>query len=121
MAVAPEGVHRIVEVALSANAGLDAEVAAQGAVIAAYASPDDRPAIPFWPLLFSNVTLRLLGSDDFPRKAKDAATRDLTAAAARGRLRIPVAPAFPLAEIAAAHEAVEASSHRGRILIDTRE
>jgi len=121
LAVAPEGVHRIVEVALSANAGLDADVAAQGAVIAAYASPDDRPAIPFWPLLFGNVTLRLLGSDDFPPQAKDAAARDLTDVAAQGRLRIPVAPAYPLADVAAAHEAVEASSHRGRILIDTRE
>lgn len=32
--VAPDGVHRIIEVTLSANADVDAEVITQGAVIA---------------------------------------------------------------------------------------
>jgi NADPH2:quinone reductase len=118
-AAAPDGVHRIVEVALSANVDLDVEVAARDAVIAAYGSPDERPAIPFWPLLFDNVTLRLLGSDDFPPEAQSRACGDLTDAVAAGRLRVPLAPAYPLAEIAAAHEAVETGS-RGRILLDTR-
>ena len=49
----------------SDNADLDAAVVANDAVIAAYASRADRPELPFWPLLFANVTLRLLGSDDF--------------------------------------------------------
>ena len=115
--LAPDGVDRIVEVALSANADLDAEVAAPEAVIAAYASPDPRPALPFWPLLFANVTLRLLGSDDFPAAAKQQAARDLTAAAAAGALRVPVAAVYPLDEIATAHEAVEAGSPAGRILL----
>jgi NADPH:quinone reductase len=115
--VAPDGVDRIIEVALSANADLDAEVAAQGAVIAAYSSPEQRPTLPFWPLLFANVSLRLLGSDDFPLKAKQQAARDLTAAAAEGRLLVPVAPPYPLADIAAAHQAVEAGHGAGRVLI----
>ncbi len=117
--LAPDGVERIVEVALSANADLDAEIAAQGAVVAAYASPDPRPALPFWPLLFANVTLRLLGSDDFPAEAKAQAARDLTEAAAAGALRVPVAAVYPLEDIAAAHEAVEAGSATGRILLAT--
>src|SRR6266540_4365235 len=117
--LAPDGVERIVEVALSANADLDAEIAAQGAVVAAYASPDPRPALPFWPLLFANVTLRLLGSDDFPAEAKAQAARDLTEAAAAGALRVPVAAVYPLEDIAAAHEAVEAGSPTGRILLAT--
>jgi NADPH:quinone reductase len=64
------GVHRVVEVSLSDNVDLDAAVVADGAVIAAYASRVDRPSVPFWPLLFANVTLRVLGSDDFPAEAK---------------------------------------------------
>jgi NADPH:quinone reductase len=64
--LAPHGVDRIVEVALSANADLDAAVVRNGTVLAAYASPKDRPELPFWPMLFANVTIRLLGSDDFP-------------------------------------------------------
>lgn len=57
---APRGVDRIIEVTLSDNADLDNAVAAQGAVIAAYATRADRTEIPFWPLLFNNVTLRRL-------------------------------------------------------------
>jgi NADPH2:quinone reductase len=115
--LAPDGVDRIVEVALSANADLDAAVTRNGTVIAAYASPRDRPELPFWPLLFNNVTIRLLGSDDFPAAAKDAAARDLTAAAAQSALSVPVAEVVPLARIAAAHELIESGRARGRVLV----
>lgn len=115
--VAPGGVDRIIEVALSANIDFDAEVVAQGAVIAAYSSPVDRPALPFWPLLFSNVTLHLLGSDDFPTEAKQQAAQNITRAAAAGQLLVPVAPPYPLHDIAAAHQAVESGSRQSRILV----
>jgi NADPH:quinone reductase len=113
----PDGVDRVVEVALSANADLDAAVVRNGAVVAAYATVKDRPELPFWPMLFANVTIRLLGSDDFPQAAKDAAARDLTSAAAEGALSVTVARTFPLTEIAAAHELVESGSAAGRVLI----
>ncbi|MET7519392.1 NADPH:quinone reductase [Streptomyces sp. NPDC005480] len=114
---APDGVDRIIEVALSDNADLDDAVAANGAVIAAYATRDDRTQIPFWTLLFNNVTLRLLGSDDFPAEAKRQAARDLTAAAAVGALTVDVGDRFPLADIAKAHDRIDAGG-RGRVLID---
>ena len=112
-----DGVDRIVEVALSANADLDAAVVRNGAVLAAYASGKERTELPFWPMLFNNLTIRLLGSDDFPGQAKDAAARDLTAAAAQSALSIPVAGTFPLARIAAAHELIESGTAAGRVLI----
>jgi NADPH:quinone reductase len=117
--LAPDGVDRVVEVALAANADLDAAIVRNGAVVAAYASDQDRPELPFWPLLFANVTIRLLGSDDFPPDAKDAAARDLTAAAAQGALAVAVARIFPLPEIAAAHELVESAKAPGRVLLST--
>ena len=113
--LAPGGVDRVVEVAFSANVELDAQIVANTAVIAAFASPDDRPSLPFWPLLFDNVTIRLLGSDDFPPEAKDAAARDLTAAAARGAVTIQVTETLPLAEIARAHQLVETGRPAGRV------
>jgi NADPH2:quinone reductase len=113
---APKGVHRIVEVALSDNADLDCAVAANEAVIAAYATRADRTELPFWPLLFNNVTLRLLGSDDFPAEARRQAVRDLTAAAAVGALTVDVGDRFPLEEIAQAHDRVDAGG-RGRTLV----
>ena len=112
----PGGVDRVVEVSLSDNADLDQAVVANDAVIAAYATRDTRPQIPFWPLLFGNVTLRMLGSDDFPTAAKRQAARDLTAAAAVGALHVDVAARYPLDEIAAAHDRVDAGT-RGRVLI----
>jgi NADPH:quinone reductase len=115
--LAPDGVDRIIEVALSANADLDAEVSRNGAVLAAYASPKDRPELPFWPLLFKNVTIRLLGSDDFPAEAKNAAARDLTLAAAQAALSVPVADVIPLERIADAHELVESGRAPGRVLV----
>jgi NADPH:quinone reductase len=116
-AAAPDGVDRIVEVAMSANADTDAAVVRNGAVIAAFASPDDRPQLPFWPLLFANVTIRLLGSDDFPPDARHAAARDLSVAAAQSALSVRVAEVVPLAEIAAAHELIETGRAAGRVLI----
>ena len=114
---APDGVDRIVEVALSDNADLDDAVAANGAVIAAYATRSDRTEIPFWTLLFNNITLRLLGSDDFPTEAKRQAARDLTAAAAVGALTVDVGARFPLAGIAQAHDRID-DGGRGRVQID---
>ncbi len=115
-AIAPRGVHRIVEVALSDNVDLDAAIVANDAVIAAYATRADRPELPFWPMLFNNVTIRLLGSDDFSAEAKQQAARDLTTAATEGALRIEVGQQYALEQIAQAHDRVDAGG-RGRILL----
>lgn len=113
---APNGVQRIIEVAFSDNADLDAAVAAPNAVIAAYATRRDRPEFPFWPMLFANLTIRLLGSDDFPRDAKRQAAADLTTAASQDALSIPIAAPVPLDRIADAHERVDAGTHE-RVLL----
>jgi NADPH2:quinone reductase len=115
-AYAPTGVDRIVEVAFSDNIDLDAAVARNTTVIAAYATRQDRPDLPFWPLLFDNVTIRLLGSDDFPPAAKQQAAADLTSAARDGALSIPVGAPLPLEKAAEAHDRVDAGS-RERVLL----
>ncbi len=112
---APGGVDRIIEVAFSDNIDLDATVAKNQAVIAAYASRHDRPGFPFWPMLFNNVTIRLLGSDDFPAAARQQAAADLTAAARGGALSIPI-DVLPLEQVAEAHDRVDQGA-RGRILL----
>jgi NADPH:quinone reductase len=115
-AFAPAGVHRIIEVAFSENADLDAAVAAPDAVIAAYATRRERPDFPFWPMLFANLTIRLLGSDDFPRPAKRQAAGDLTTAARQGDLSISIAEPLALDRIAEAHDRVDAGT-RERLLV----
>jgi NADPH:quinone reductase len=115
-AYAPEGVDRIIEVAFSENADLDAAVAANDGVIAAYATRHDRPEFPFWPMLFANLTIRLFGSDDFPLAAKRQAAADLTTAAREKALNIPVGTPLPLDRIAEAHDRVD-SGTRERVLL----
>jgi NADPH2:quinone reductase len=114
--VAPDGVHRIIEVSFSDNADLDATVAAPEAVIAAYATREPRPDFDFWPMLFANLTIRLLGSDDFPAAAMHQAVADLNAAARDGALRIPIDEPLPLDRIAEAHDRVDAGT-RARVLL----
>jgi NADPH:quinone reductase len=114
--VAGGGVDRIIEVAFSDNIDLDAAVATNNTVIAAYATRGERPDFPFWPMLFDNITIRLLGSDDFPFEAKEQAARDLSAAAAEGALAIRIGTPRPLGEAAAAHDDVDAGS-RNRVLL----
>jgi NADPH2:quinone reductase len=113
---APGGVDRIIEVAFADNVDLDAAVARNHTVIAAYATSRDRPDFPFWPMLFDNITIRLFGSDDFPAEAKRQATADLTTAARDGALSVTVDPPLPLEAVAQAHERVDAGT-RGRTVL----
>lgn len=116
LAVAPDRVERVIEVDFAGNAALDQQVIALGGTIAAYDTHDAHPGLDFWPLLFDNVVIRLLGSDDFPVEAKQEAARELTAAAAAGDLVVPVAEPLPLEDIAEAHEMVDRGSRR-RVLL----
>ncbi len=116
---APAGVDRVVEVAFSDNVDLDLAVARNGAVIAAYATRIDRPTLPFWPMLFANLTLELLGSDDFPPEAQQQAAIDLTSAARTGQLTVAHTALLDLDQAAAAHDQVDADNRR-RVLLTVR-
>jgi NADPH2:quinone reductase len=113
---ASHGVDRIIDVAFSDNVDLDAAVAANHAVIAAYGSRKDRSDFPFWPMAFDSITIRLLGSDDFPVQAKQHAAAELTAAAEDGDLTVAIADPLPLELTASAHERVDADNRR-RVLL----
>jgi NADPH:quinone reductase len=114
---APEGVHRVAEVDFAAHIDVNAQVMAIGGVISAYYSSADRPDIPYWKLAFADVSLRLLGSDDFAPAVKTEAAKELTAALLEGRLRADIAARLPLQDIALAHERVERGAG-GRVLLN---
>lgn len=88
----------------------------EDAVVAASGSRLARLEIPFWPMLFGNLTIRLLGSDDFPESAKRQAAVDLTEAAASGALTPAIGEPLPLEQIAEAHDRVDAGARR-RVLV----
>jgi NADPH2:quinone reductase len=117
---AREGVDRIIEVAFYDNVDLDAAVAKNHTVIAAYASREGRPGFPFWPMLSNNITIRLLGSDDDPPAAKQQAVAELNAAALDGALSIAIGTPLPLERVAQAHDRVDARASRPRLADDSR-
>jgi NADPH2:quinone reductase len=115
--VAPAGFSHIVEVAFGSNIDIDMQVLANGGSIAAYATRQARPAIPFWELLFKNARLLLLGSDDFPAEQKLEAAAAANALLEGGWAGLAIAKTFTLAEIADAHIHAESGRGPGRVLL----
>jgi len=115
---APDGVDHIVEVAFHANVDLDHQLLGQRGSIAAYATGNPAPPLPFWPMVFKNLRLYFIGSDDFDVRGKRAAADALTEMLQEGWNPHPVAERLPLPEIARTHELVESGRARGRVLLD---
>ena len=116
-AAAPAGIHRIAEIDFAGHIRLDAQILAVGGVISSYFSTHPEPPIPYWPLGLADITLRLLGSDDFRPEVKAHAASELTDALVDGALRIPIAAPLPLEQIAQVHELVEGGAG-GRVVVE---
>jgi NADPH2:quinone reductase len=115
--LAPDGVDHIVEVAFGANIAGDVDLLKMNGSIATYATNDATPTIPFWLMVFKNIRLFFLGSDDFSKEDKVRATKDLNAALEAGWSAFEIAERVPLSEIARAHELVEHPERRGRVVV----
>jgi NADPH2:quinone reductase len=115
--LAPDGVDHIVEVAFGANVDTDVDLLEMGGSIGAYATDNATPKIPFWLMVFKNIRLYFLGSDDFPIGAKVAATRDLNDVLQAGWPGFEIRERIPLAEIARAHELAEHPVRHGRVVV----
>lgn len=117
--VAPNGVDRIVEVALGANIAASLQALRPHGVIAIYATESQDPAVPVRALMTLNATIRFLLVYNFTRQQIDAAVADITRALHLGRIEPLPVTMLPLDEIAAAHEQVESGAF-GRVLLDVR-
>jgi NADPH2:quinone reductase len=113
------GVTRAIEVEFGQNAGLLAEVMAPNGTIAAYGSGKDMsPTLPFGPYLFKALKIDITLIHILPWPAREAAIARLHAALEAGNLRPEIALRLPLAECAAAHEAVMTPGRAGAVLLD---
>ena len=113
---APEGVARIVDVDIAGNLEIDANVVAANGAIASYAVRPE-PVQLGRALLVKNVVVRFVLVYSMPEEAKRAAVEAIDAALAAGALTQLPSTRFPLAEIAAAHDAVEQGAV-GKVLVD---
>jgi NADPH2:quinone reductase len=113
---APDGFDRIVEVALGANAALDAEVIGHGREIVSYGAPDG-PVEVSRALMYRNAGVRFVLVYTMPASAKEGAVADITRALEAGALTPLPALRFPLERIDEAHDAVR-SHALGKVLVE---
>ena len=109
-------VDRVIEVALSANLKLDLAVVRPHATIVTYAAEAADPALPVRACMTANLTLKFVLLYGLPMAAFEKAAADITAALAAGELTGLPVHKFPLADIAAAHEAAE-SGVLGKVIV----
>jgi NADPH:quinone reductase len=115
--LAPDGIDHIVEVAFGANLENDMELLKTGGSIATYATDSPTPKIPFWQMVFKNIRIFFLGSDDFPKEAKMSAAHDLNRALEAGWSGFEIGERIPLSDIARAHELAERPVRHGRVIV----
>ena len=91
------------------------------AVVAAYASmAAPAPVLPFYPLMFRNVTLRLVALQTVPLEMKVAAATEISRWCAGGALRHPPLHVLPLEAIVEAHELVESGTVIGKVVLEIK-
>jgi len=109
-------VDRVIEVALGANLELDLAVARPHATIVTYAAEPANPVLPVRACMTANITLEFVLFYGVPMDSLDQAAADISAALAAGELTGLPVHKFPLADIAAAHEAAEAGAV-GKVIV----
>jgi len=113
------GVDAVIEMDLAANAKLLPDVLAPNGVVAIYGGSAAEPAIPFQFLLQNSITLKFFLVYLMPQELRERATAEITRLLEQGALIHNVAQTFALADIVAAHEAVEGGKAMGNIVVRT--
>ena len=109
-------VDRVIEVALGANLELDLAVTRPHATIVVYAAEAANPVLPVRACMTANVTLKFVLLYGVPMATLEQAAADITAALAAGGLTGLPVHKFPLADIAAAHQAAEGGAV-GKVIV----
>ncbi len=123
LAVAPDGVDLVVEVAPAQNNDLDLSVLRNGGTVAIYANNGgDSFGIEIRPTFTRNLRYQFLLLYTLGQDLVTAAAADINAAVAAGGLRVGADAGlplhhYPLEETGVAHDAVEAGAV-GKVLID---
>jgi NADPH2:quinone reductase len=114
-----EGVERIVDCEFGGNLNDALDVIKTNGVIATYASmAEPNPAIPFYRMMFMDLTVRLVLVYCMPDEAKINAINDITDYLKKDELKHRIAHRIPLSEIMKGHKIVEDGSCLGCVILD---
>ncbi|MEM9667345.1 MAG: NADPH:quinone reductase [Pseudomonadota bacterium] len=111
------GVDHIVEVNLSENATVLPRVLKNGGFVAAYGSDAFSADFPMVEAVIQQIRLGFFIVFMLPGDVLRNATIDLTSMLSNGEIEAPIHQCFPLMEIAKAHEAVDAKSTIGNVVV----
>ena len=90
-----------------------------GGVIATYSSTQDpNPQLPFFQMMYMDLTVRFVIVYAMPEEAKQDAIADIDEALSSGRLTHRIAHRVPLDDIARGNELIEQGGFRGCVVID---
>jgi NADPH2:quinone reductase len=120
-ATAGEPVDRIIEVEFGANLQTSIEVIRTGGVIATYSSMQDaQPKLPFFQMMYKDMTIRFVIVYAMPETAKQFAIADIERALSNNLLQHRIAKTLPLDEIVQSNEMIEQGRIRGTVILETR-
>jgi len=112
-------IDRVVDVEFGQNLPEVLDLIRVGGTIATYSSTVvPEPRLPFFRVMYLDLTIRAVIVYAMPESAKQQAIRDIEQCLHHGSLRHRIAARFPLADIAAAHETIESGTSRGVVLVD---
>lgn len=113
-----EKADRVVEGEFGVNLPFVLPAIKTSATIATYASMVDKnPSIPFYQLMYQDITVRLVIVYAMPDQAKEDAVQDITRLLKGNHLIHRVAATYPLEDIASAHEHIETGTVRGCVIV----
>ena len=113
-----ELVDRIVDVEFGGNLPVTVEVLRIGGTIASYASTAvPEPKLPFFQMMYKDITIRCVIVYAMPEAAKEHAIADIEKALSADKLQHRIAHTLSLADIARSNELVEQGSIRGAVVL----
>ncbi len=111
-------VDRIVDVEFGANLPTSIDVLRVGGTIATYSSTQvSEPKLPFFQMMYKDITVRMIIVYAMPESAKQRAITDIDKALVQNDLRHRIAHSMSLADIVKANEIIEQGSIRGAVVL----
>jgi NADPH:quinone reductase-like Zn-dependent oxidoreductase len=115
-------VDRIVDVEFGSNLPTNVEVIKLGGVIATYSSTQiPEPRLPFFQMMYKDLTVRTIIVYAMPEDAKQQAIADIEQALSRDSLQHRIAETLPLADVIRANEIIEQGSIRGAVILSIKD
>lgn len=117
-ATAGQLLDRVIDVEFGANLPTVVNLIRVGGVIATYSSTvNPEPALPFFQMMYKDLTVRFVIVYAMPESAKLNAIGDIDIAAAGGKLQHRIAATLALDEIVRGNELIETGNTRGAVIL----